>query len=133
MDRIGNLLLYIAAAIYLFVNGVLGFDKKGDFQLMSTEIFGNKSDIGAIFTVVLAVIGIIAGALLLLQLFRIAIPRIEIMMLVVIIVWAVFIVIVDFIGLFKDFKNVFGWEYLATLAGHLMVLGALVSSSKSTS
>jgi len=131
MDRVGNLLLYIAAAVYLFANGILGFEKKGDFQTMSKAIF-NGSSVEAIFTIVLAVIGIIAGALLLLQLFRIAIPRIEIMMLVIIIVWAVFIVIVDIIGLFRGHVN-FGFDYLVTVAGHLMVLGALITASRSTS
>ncbi|MCL2441185.1 MAG: hypothetical protein FWD14_05555 [Treponema sp.] len=132
MDRIGNFLLYIAAALYLFVNGILGFDKKGDFNDMSVAIFGTSSSgLGPIFTIVLAVIGVIAGALLLLKLFKIAIPRIELLMLIVIIVYAVFIVIVDVIGLFKDF-NQFGLTYLATVATHLMVLGALITSARNT-
>ncbi|MCL2759268.1 MAG: hypothetical protein FWD22_03565 [Treponema sp.] len=129
MDRIGYFFLYIATAVYLFINGIWGFDGGGDFAQMSKVIFGG-SDIGGIFTIVLAVIGVVAGALLILQIFKIAIPRIELMMLIVIIVWAVFIVVVDILGLLKgDVK--FNLEYLAVLAGHLMVLGALITSSKS--
>jgi len=130
MDRIGNFLLYIAAAVYLFVNGVMGFDKAGDFNTMSSAIFG-RSDIQPIVTVILAVIGVLAGALLILQLLRIVIPRIELFMLIIIIVYAIFIVIVDIIGLFNQ-SVTFGLPYLATLATHLMVLGALISSSRST-
>jgi len=130
MDRIGNFLLYIAAAVYLFVNGILGFDKKGDFYTMSNTIFGDANLVN-IIAIILSVIGVIAGALLILQLFRIAIPRIELLMLIVIIVWAVFIVIVDIIGLFSG-KATFGLPYLATVATHLMILGALITSSRST-
>ena len=130
MSRIGNFLLYIAAALYLFVNGILGIEKKGDFQLMSNTIF-NGGNIEPIFTVVLAIIGVVAGALLLLQIFKIVIPRIELFMLIIIIVYAVFIVIVDIIGLFNG-KASFGFPYLATVATHLMVMGALITSTRST-
>jgi len=131
MDRIGNFLLYIAAGIYLFVNGIMGFSEKGDFQTMSHTIF-KGSDIGNIFTIVLAVIGVIAGALLLLQLFRIAIPRIELFMLIIIIVYAVFIVIVDIIAPLSANNKPDFLTHILQLSAHLMVLGALITSSRST-
>jgi len=130
MDRIGNLLLYIAAALYLFINGIWGFSGYGDFATMSKAIF--SGNVAELVTIILSVIGLIAGALLLLQLFRIAIPRIELLMLIVIIVWVVFIVIVDIIRpLGSGFGDFLG--YLAQVAIHLMILGALITSSRSTS
>ncbi|MCL2801720.1 MAG: hypothetical protein FWD28_08195 [Treponema sp.] len=127
MDRIGNLLLYIAVALYLFANGILGFSNGGDFHTMSSAIF--SGNIVGIVTTILSVIGLIAGVLLLLQLFRIAIPNIELLMLIVIIVWVVFMVIVDIIHPLGSKPNLLA--YLVQLATHLMVLGALISASKS--
>jgi len=124
MSRIGNFLLYIAVALYLFANGILGFDKKGDFSEMAGTIF--KGDVANLVTIILSVIALIAGVLLLLQLFKIAIPRIELIMLIIIIVWIVFMVIVDIIQPIQgkiDFM-----PYLVQLASHLMVLGALITA-----
>jgi len=125
MGRIGSLLLNIAVALYLFANGILGFDKKGEFEKITGEIF--KGEFANVVCLVLSIIAFIAGILLILQLFKIAIPRIDLLMLIIIIVWAVFIVIVDIINpIGKGFGNFF--DYLAKLAPHLMILGALITA-----
>jgi len=130
MDRIGSLLLNIAVALYLFANGILGFDKKGDFHDMANAIFGRNSDLGGIVAIILSVIALVAGVLLILQLFKIAIPRIELIMLIIIIVWVVFMVIVDVLALIQgNYKNnLLG--YLVQLASHSMVLGALLLTTR---
>jgi len=134
MSRLGVLVLNIAVALYLFANGILGFntgrfDDKGAFYDMAKTIFKNNSGAVDTVTIILSVIGIIAGVLLILKLLNIAIPQMDLLMLVIIIVWAVVVVIVNIIQPLQD-SNPFQpfLSYLLQLSAHLMVLGALISS-----
>ena len=131
MNRIGILVLNIAVALYLFANGILGFntgtfDKRGAFFDMAKTIFGNNRDTVNTVTIILSVIGLVAGVLLLLKLFNVAIPQIDLLMLIIVIVWVVVIVIVDIIHPLQN-KTEF-LPFLIQLSAHLMVLGALISS-----
>ena len=133
MDRIGNLVLNIAVALYLLANGILGLGKKGAFQKkaafqeMAETIF--KGDTANLVAIILSVVALIAGVLLLLQLFKIAVPRVELLMIIIIIVWVVFIVIVDIINPIQGKIDIL--PYLLQLSAHLMVLGALLSARQS--
>jgi hypothetical protein len=130
MNRIGYFLLNIAAALYLFVNGILGItkDRNAEFSKMVSTIFG-RGDFSNILITVLSVCGIAAGIFLLLYLFRIRVPITDIILLVFIILWLIFIVIVDIINPLKGSKFSL-LPYLQVLATHLMVLGALFLSTK---
>jgi len=129
MNRIGYFLLTIAAAIYLFANGILGITKsrEGEFGTMVRTIFG-RGDLSNILIIVLSVCGIAAGIFLLLYLFRINVPITDVILFVFIILWLVFIVIVDIIDPLQ--KKVELLKYLLQLAPHLMVLGTLTLSTK---
>ena len=129
MNRISLILLNIAAALYLFANGIMGVgkDRSGEFVTMVRAIFG-RSDIAPILIVVLSVCGIAAGILLLLSLFKIEFPIKDILLLVFIIVWVVFIVSVDIIGPLQG--SVAFLPYLVRVSTHLMVLGTLLTSTK---
>ena len=128
MKGIGNLLLNIAVALYLFANGVLGFDKKGEFFSMANAIF--ERDLANVVAIVLSVFAIAAGVFLLLQLFKIEIGITDLILFIFVIVWVVFIVIIDIYNpIFGKGKTDF-LPYLVQLSAHLMVLGALVSSTK---
>jgi len=129
MNRIGYFLLTIAAALYLFANGILGItkDRGGEFGTMVRTIFG-RGDLSNILIIVLSVCGIAAGIFLLLYLFRIKVLITDIILFVFIILWVVFIVIVDIIDPLQ--KKIELLKYLLQLAPHLMVLGTLTLSTK---
>jgi len=131
MNRIGFFLLNIAVALYLFANGILGINNKlfnkGDFYKMVSTIFGS-GDFTKVLTIVLSVCAIVAGVFLLLSIFKNDIAITELILLVFIVLWVIFIVIVDVIHPLKvkeDFLS-----YLLHLSAHLMVLGALISSTR---
>jgi hypothetical protein len=128
MNRsIGGFILYIATALYLLAAGLIGvFSKGGEFYLMVSSIFGFgglSSAIGIIFSIA----AIVAGVLLLLQLFGIEFGIIEIILIAFAILWIIFIVVVDIFGLFKG-PNFLAW--LSGLALHLMVLGAIATGTR---
>ena len=129
MNRISVVLLNVAAALYLFANGIMGIvrNRGGEFVTMVRAIFG-RSDLAPVLIVVLSVCGIIAGILMLLSLFKIEFPIKDIILFVFIIVWAVFMVVVDIVGPLRG--RVDFLPYLVQVSIHLMVLGALFSSTR---
>jgi hypothetical protein len=129
MNRIGFMLLNIAAALYLFANGILGITKNhgGDFGIMVGTIFG-RGDFSNVLIILLSICGIAAGVFLLLSLFRIDVPITDLILLVFIVLWLIFIAIVDIIHPLNSKPNIM--VYLQGLATHLMVLGALISATK---
>lgn len=133
MNRICYFLLTIAAAIYLFINGILGFTSKGfgrdhgAFREMLGAI-GVSGDLGNILGVVLSICGIAAGIFLLLALFRVDVPITDLILLGFIILWAVYIIFVDIIGGKWNSDNFL--SSFAQLSQSLMVLGCLMISTK---
>jgi hypothetical protein len=135
MNRLGYFLLNIAVSLYLFANGVIGINNKLLDRILDNRIFYNmvstifgKGNFTNGLTIVLSVCAIVAGVFLLLSIFKNDIAITEIILLVFIILWVIFIVIVDIIHPLKvkeDFLS-----YLLHLSAHLMVLGALISSTK---
>jgi hypothetical protein len=127
MNRIGFFVLNIAVALYLFANGILGFSGGGSFASISGQIF--RGDFANIVTIILSVIAIAGGLFLLLALFKIDIPITDLILFIFVIVWIVFIVIVDIINPLGA-RNVKFLPYLVQLSSHLMVLGALITATK---
>ncbi len=129
MNRFALMLLNIAAALYLFANGILGItrDRGGDFGAMVRTIFG-RGDFSNVLILLLAVCGIAAGIFMLLSLFRVDVPITDIILLVFIVLWLIFIVIVDIIRPLQG--GVSFLHYLTQLATHLMVLGALALATR---
>jgi membrane-bound ClpP family serine protease len=125
----------IAVALYLFANGVLGLQKKtwsnffeqSDFQGILSRI-GFKGDTLSTFVAILSVIAIVAGAILILELFKVRIPILDTLIIIIAIVWAVFIVV----ELFGWFKNDFDHFYksIAVISVHVMILSSILYASK---
>ncbi|MCL2411247.1 MAG: hypothetical protein FWC97_06340 [Treponema sp.] len=134
MNRIASFVLNIAVALYLFANGILGITQRpalgvpgGEFGTMVATIFGS-GDLTNILTIVLSICAIVAGVFLLLKLFNVDIRITDMILFVFVIVWVVFIVIVDIIRPIQSSVEVL--PYLKGLASHLMVLGALMLSTQ---
>ena len=133
MNRIGLALLNLSVALYLFTNGIFGFIRdRGEFGTMVRTIFG-RGDSSDVIIAVLSVCAIMAAALLLLSLFRIDVPITDVFVLIFIIIWLIFIVIIDIINPITSRDSLFHrslLDYIRQLAAHLMVLGALISTTK---
>jgi len=140
MNKIGCILLNVSVALYLFANGIVGISREkvlgfsyggGEFGKMIDTIFKKANgDFKDTLIIVLSVCAIAAGVFLLLAFFRIEIPVTDIILFVFICLWVVFIVIVDIINPFQNSNKVKFLEYLLQLTPHLMVLGALITSTK---
>jgi len=143
MNRLGVLVLNIAVALYLFANGIVGISKEKDFWGRPSGEFGKmirtifksdnpfkKDNLSEVLIIVLSVCAIAAAIFLLLQLFKVQIGVTDLILFIFVIVWAVFIVIVDIIAPLNDKSKTEFLPYLIQLSGHLMVLGALTSSTK---
>jgi len=138
MNKLGLFLLNIAVSLYLFANGILGINNnskwvnKVEFYNMVSTIFG-RGDFTNVLTIILSVCAIVAGVFLLLTLFRNNLAVTDLILLIFIVLWVIFIVIVDIIRPMSG-NSVFGktepLDYLRQLAAHLMVLGALISSTR---
>ena len=131
MKRLGFFLLNIAVSLYLFVNGILGFANvsKSEFYTMVYTIgfpWGRDFDIA--LAIVLSICAIIAGVLLLVSVFRNDVMAINVILFIFIALWVAFIIIVDIINpvLYKFEPLV----YFKQLSAHLMILGALFTSTK---
>jgi uncharacterized membrane protein len=134
MNRIGSYLLNIAVALYLFSNGITGFNENSHFARMINTIFG-KGDFSNVLTAILSICAIAAGIFLLMKLFRVEIRITDLLLMIFICVWVVFIILVDIIGPMNQKDSIFSsrrdtWEFMMQVASHLMVLGALASSTR---
>jgi len=130
MNRIGLFLMNIAVALYLFVNGIVGFINREEsaFSAIVSTIFSGWY-FKYVLIIVLSICAIIAGVFLITASFRNDILVTRIILLIFIILWAIFIVIADIINPLSDGKVVF-LTYLKDLSAHLMILGALILSSR---
>jgi len=135
MKRLGFFLLNVAVFLYLFVNGILGFTNvsKSEFYTMIRTIFPrgwliNGWDFEYFLIIALSVCAIVAGVLLLMSVFKNDVRVINVMLFIFIALWVAFIVIVDIIRPLSSYNEPLA--YLKQLSAHLMVLGALFTSTK---
>jgi len=139
MNRIGVICLNVAVALYLFANGILGLsneqrglrisiDRGSEFNTMVNTIFPKGGDFSAVLIIILSICAIAAGIFLLLQLFRIEVRITDTILLIFVVMWVVFIVIVDVIHPLNN--KIQFLVYLRQLGTHLMILGAFISSMK---
>ena len=131
MRKLGFFLLNIAVSLYLFVNGILGFAdrSKSEFNTMvSTINFPWRTDFDFALVIVLSICAIVAGVLLLVSVFRNDVMAINVILFIFIALWVAFIIIVDIINPVKyRFEPL---AYFKQLSAHLMILGALFTSTK---
>ena len=136
MNRLGFFLLNIAVSLYLFVNGILGFTNanKSEFYTMVRTVFPkgqtiNGWDFDFFLIIVLSVCAVMAGVLLLTAVFRNDLTVINVLLFIFIVLWTAFIIIVDIISPLSSY-NVEPLAYLKQLSAHLMILGALFTSTR---
>ncbi|MBO4630205.1 MAG: hypothetical protein J5687_09680 [Treponema sp.] len=125
---IGRLLLQIAIGAMLTVAGIWALQGGGDEGIAAIKYLIGARDVERILCIVFGIIELIAGVFLILELFigdKIGALG-KILTLIIIIVWIIAIVLIDFLGnhgLFKQ-NNFLNWLY--NFAYHLIVLGALL-------
>lgn len=114
---IGRFILQIALGVMLAVGGIWALQGGGDFGAKALR------DMSDVLGIVFGVIELVAGVLLILELFLgDQFGKFDnILMLIIMIVWAVAIVVGDFLN--ADFKPFLPWIY--NLASHVIVLGAM--------
>ncbi|MCQ2590344.1 MAG: hypothetical protein MJ179_07965 [Treponema sp.] len=124
---IGRVLLQIALGLLLTVAGIWTFMGGGDEGVSAIRnIIGNKT-LETILIYAYGVIEIISGIFLILALFigdRLGTFG-NILMIIIMIVWIIAIVLMDFLGAGSFFKSaLLPWLY--RFAGHLMILGSII-------
>ena len=125
---LGKLLLQIAVGAMLTVAGIWALQGGGDEGIAAIKYLIGARDFERILCIVFGIIELIAGVFLILDLFigdKIGSLG-KILTLIIIIVWIIAIVLIDFLGnhgLFKQ-NNFLNWLY--NFAYHLIVLGALL-------
>jgi hypothetical protein len=142
----GTYITHVAVALYLLADGALGLTEKTLWQRIKLaagtrnatgneivdtliQVFGT-GDFTKTLVVLFSVLAVIGGVFLLLELFGIKIPVVDIIILVFLVVWLVFIALSDVVYAFKDTRNFAFLPWLRVLAAHLVVLGALISASR---
>jgi len=129
MNRsIGGIILYIGIALYLLTAGLIGiFGKGGEFSGMVGSILGGGG-LSTAIAIIFSVMAIVAGVLLLLQLFGMEFGIIETILIVFAVLWIIFIIVHDILGLIRGGGNFLSW--LSGLAIHLVVLGAIATGTR---
>jgi hypothetical protein len=138
-------LSHLAVALYLLAEGILGLTEKTLWQRLGlapgssgatgneimdtlTQVLGT-GDLTKTLVVLFSILAIVGGVFLLLELFGIRFPVVDIIILVFLAVWVAFIALSDVVYAFRDTRNFAVLPWLKTLAAHLVVLGALISAS----
>lgn len=127
---IGRFILQLALGAMLAVAGIWSFQGGGDASIGAIRnVF--DGDIENILVIIFGVIELLAGIFLILELFvGDQFGKLDnILMLIVLIVWIIAIVLMDFLakgGLLNDFNSNHFLEWTYTFAGHLIVLGAMI-------
>jgi len=124
-DGIGVFLWKIAVALYLIANGVLGLiGKGGDFHIILT----NTMKFPSIIATIVAVFALVAGILVLIEMFGQTFRILDYIALVLAIIWAIYIII-GIVSFIRG-ENVSFWYMLQRLAVHTMVLGSLLITAR---
>ena len=127
----GQLIWSISIALYLIANGVMGVTKnpKGDFNIIFNFVF-NYSSFGRMVAMLVSIIALLAGILVLFELFKVKFNFLDELLFIVAIIWVVYIVIEIYIWITTPSLGYTLWQILQRLAVHLMVLGSLFLASK---
>jgi hypothetical protein len=132
MNRLGFFLLNLAVSLYLFANGILGFTNanKSEFSTIVRAIFPRGWDFNNALIIGLSACAIVAGVFLLVAVFRNDVTIINVILYIFIVLWVVFIVIVDIVSPVSNgrISDILG--FLRQLSTHCMVLGAIITSTK---
>ena len=128
---LGRLLLQIAVGAMLTVAGIWALQGGGDAGVAAIRDLIGARNVESILCIIFGIIELIAGVFLILELFigdKIGSLG-KILMMIIIVVWIIAIVLIDFLGSGSLLKHGSHWNFLSWLYGfayHLIVLGALV-------
>ena len=128
---LGKLLLQIAVGAMLTVAGIWALQGGGDAGVAAIRHIIEARNIESILCIVFGVIELIAGVFLILELFigeKLG-GLGKILMIIIMVMWIIAIVLIDFLGSGSLFNHGSRWNFLSWLydfAYHLIVLGALV-------
>ncbi|MCL2294052.1 MAG: hypothetical protein FWC36_04215 [Spirochaetes bacterium] len=135
MNRsIGLFLLNIAVAGYLFATGIMSFGNRGfgganpEIRQAVEALFG-RGDLSNFLVIVLAVLAIAAGVFILLRLFNIHIPMLDLLLVICAAVWVVFIIMIDIIAPINSSADFNFINWLRVFCPHLMVLSGILLST----
>lgn len=135
---LGLIVLQIGVALFLLVSGLNGLLKSSAGDLAPVIEFLNglfkSSSVVTIMIITLSICEIVGGLFLLMEIFTTDLRITDMILFILIILWIVNIVLVDFIAAIGG-GTVFGsvssvLRYLSVLSSHLMVLGALILVAK---
>ena len=133
MNRsIGLFVLQISVALYLFATGIIGLFGKswlGGGEIRQAVLALFRGTFADILIIIFAIIAIAGGILLLLELFGMEFEITELLLTILMIVWVVFIILVDIYYPIRYWGGNFIY-YLRGLASHVMVLGGMACASK---
>jgi hypothetical protein len=122
MNRsLGLVVLNFSTALYLLATGIMGFSKRGEFNTAANQIF--NGNLVNIFAIVFSICAVAAGVFILLRLFGTQIAITEILLVILMIVWVVFIILIDIFPLVNGKFNFV--DFLRDIGTHLMVLGGM--------
>jgi len=125
-EGIGVFLWKISVALYLIANGVLGlFRNGGDFRIILTNTMG----LPIIVAQIAAVIALVAGIALILEMLNIKVSFLDTLILIIAIIWAIY-VIIGLVSWLTNTASMDFWLMLQRLGVHLMVLASLLIASR---
>jgi hypothetical protein len=124
---VGQLIWKLSVAMYLIANGILGLNKRGDFKTIFDFVF--KGTFADMVVMIVSVIALVAGILVLFEMFRVKFSFLDELLFVVAIIWFVYIIIEIIYWLRTGLGNDL-WGIVQNLAAHLMVLGSLLIASR---
>ena len=128
---LGRLLLQIAIGAMLTVAGIWALQGGGDEGVAAIRYLIGARDLENILCIVFGIIELIAGIFLILELFigdKFGSLG-KILMIIIMIVWIIAIVLIDFLGGGSLLNHGSHWNFLSWLynfAYHLIVLGAII-------
>jgi hypothetical protein len=131
---IGSLLMNFAVAGYLIATGILGFGKAKWISSFNPEIrqaveavFKSRDfkDFNEVLITILSVLAIAAGVFILMRLFDVTFPSIDLILIILAIVWLAFIVMIDIITPINSNKDFNFIDWLSIFCPHLMVLAGI--------
>jgi hypothetical protein len=127
---IGLVILNISTALYLIATGILGFSdrlfKGGEIRQAANAIF--SGNVAGACAIILSVCAVAAGAFILLRFFGAEIGITELLLVILMIVWIIFILFFDIVPLVKGQANFV--DFLRSIGGHLMVLGGMALATE---
>ena len=128
---LGRLLLQIAVGAMLTVAGIWALQGGGDAGVAAIRDLIGTKNVESILCIVFGIIELVAGVFLILELFigdRFGALG-KILMIIIMIVWIIAIVLIDFLGSGSLLNHGSHWNFLKWLydfAYHLIVLGAII-------